>query len=120
MTRQYLEHYEQAAMIEWAELMSNKEPRLKLLYAIPNAARRSPRQGAWMKAEGMKAGIPDLCLPVPEQGKTGLYIEMKTPGNIMTKEQGKFTFLLERYGHEVHVCYSAEEAINVIKKYLGI
>ena len=120
MSRKHLEHYEQAALIEWVGITSNKEPRLKLLYAIPNAARRSPRQGAWMKAEGMKAGVPDLCLPVPEVGYMGLYIEMKMPGNTLTKEQQEFMALLNRYGHRVVTCHSSTEAIQVIKEYLGI
>ena len=135
MTTRHLEHYEQAAVIEWAELMSKKEPRLKMLFAIPNAARRSPRQGAWMKAEGMKAGVPDLCLPVPVNHPcdkddafpdavlhyNGLFIEMKSDKGKPTPEQQWWLFTLQStYGYKTEVCHSADEAIHVIKEYLRI
>ena len=135
MSRQYLEHYEQASVVEWAIRQEHKYPDLKMLFAIPNAARRSLRQGAWMKAEGMKAGVPDLCLPVPvdhpcdKDGAfpdavlhyNGLFIEMKSDKGKPTPEQQWWLFTLEAtYGYKTEICHSADEAIKVIKCYLRI
>jgi hypothetical protein len=90
MKRSHYEHDQQAALFRWRDISLRTYPELKWMYAIPNSARRSPRQGAWMKAEGMRAGIWDIHLPYPVQKNHGLWIEMKSPGKGLTKEQEKF------------------------------
>ena len=69
------EHQEQSALIQWARM--HKHSGVRMLYAIPNAAKRSVRLAAMMKSEGMMAGVPDLFLPYPVEPYHGLYIEMK-------------------------------------------
>ena len=48
---------------------------------MPNGGKRNPAEAARFKAMGVKAGVPDLCLPVPMNGYAGLYIEMKYSNN---------------------------------------
>lgn len=62
------ESIEQQNLFEWAKIFSGKYPELTLLYHIPNEGKRSLKEGARMKAEGLKAGVPDLCLPVARGG----------------------------------------------------
>jgi hypothetical protein len=95
-------------------------PELVVLFAIPNAGKRSMKTGARMKAEGLKAGVPDMCLPVARHGFTGLWIEMKQRGNKPTERQTAWAFALRSQGHKVALCYSAEEAINTIREYLSV
>lgn len=114
------EHHEQAALFAWAVMQQARHPELALMYAIPNAARRSPRQGAWMKAEGMKAGVPDVHLPVPVRGYCGLWIEMKAGRNKPTAEQKRRMEDLRSVGHRCVVCYSWDEARREIEKYLAL
>lgn len=123
------EHTEQQAVFEWASLMSNRYPELQLLFAIPNAGKRSYGAAAHMKAEGLRSGLPDLCLPIPRfrelpgHGDTNygaLYIEMKRPGNKPKGNQLNWIGRLCAACNKVIVCYSADEAISVIKDYLGI
>jgi len=114
-----VEHNEQAALFRWAEMMKRKHPELELMYAVPNAARRSPRQGAWMKAEGMKAGVPDVHLPVANGSYIGLWIEMKAGKNKPTPEQRKRMADLEHVGHLCVVCYCWLDAAAVIEKCLA-
>ena len=72
------EHQEQCAVVQWAALQHGRYPELALLYAIPNAGAGAQRgQAGKMKAEGVKPGVPDLCLPVRRGKCSGLYIEMK-------------------------------------------
>ena len=71
------EHEHQKAVIEWAEVKSGQYPELRLLYAIPNGGHRHKAVAAKLKAEGVKPGVPDLCLPVRRGEYSGLYIEMK-------------------------------------------
>lgn len=46
-------------------------------FAIPNGGKRNVIVAQKMKAEGVRAGIPDLCLPVMRGGYGGMYIELK-------------------------------------------
>ena len=68
------ESVEQQALFRWANFMSGQYPALLLMYHIPNEGKRSRSTGARMKAEGLKPGVPDICLPVPVGQYHGLYI----------------------------------------------
>lgn len=119
------EHREQVALFQWAKLSESRIPQLKLLYAIPNAARRSPRHGAWMKAEGLRAGMPDVHLPVMSgtiggRQWCGLWIEMKAGKNKPTDTQLAVHLLLRMYGHRVEVSYDWLNARALICQYLGV
>ena len=113
---------EQELLIRWTEFMETQEPRLQLLYAIPNGGWRHPGTAARLKAEGVKAGVPDLCLPVSDGIFHGLYIEMKKRdhSNRPTKEQTRWIKLLTEQGYRVDVAYGADEAINILCEYLSI
>ena len=71
------EAQEQITLMNWAALQSGKYPELKLLYHVPNGGSRNKAEAGRLRAEGVKAGVPDLCLPVPRGGYHGLYIELK-------------------------------------------
>lgn len=73
------EHGQQAALFCWATTMLAKYPCLEYMYAIPNGGFRNVREAAKFKAEGVKAGVLDVCLPYPRRTYHGLYIEMKRP-----------------------------------------
>lgn len=113
------EHGEQAAVIQWAGYAQNTMPELRLLYAIPNGGLRDKRTAAILAAEGVKAGVPDLCLPVPRGLYHGLYVEMKVKPNKPSDEQWGWMSDLEQMGYSAIVCYSADEAILKITKYLA-
>ena len=48
-----------------------------LLFAIPDGGRRDAVTGAHLKAEGVRAGVPDMFLAVPRQNAPGLFPELK-------------------------------------------
>lgn len=114
------EAQEQKALIQWTKFQEKKYPELKLLFHIVNEGKRSPRYGAELKRQGLKSGVPDLFLPVPRGNSHGLFLEMKVGRNKCTDNQKKWIRALMEQGYEVKVVYSCEEAIQVIKKYLGI
>ena len=114
------EAQEQKALIQWTKFQEKKYPELKLLFHIVNEGKRSPRYGAELKRQGLKSGVPDLFLPVARNNKHGLFLEMKVGRNKCTDNQKKWIRALMEQGYEVKVVYSCEEAIQVIKKYLGI
>lgn len=111
---------EQKALIQWAKFQEKKYSELKMLMHVPNEGKRSPRYGAELKRLGLQAGFPDLALFVPRNGKAALFIEMKVGRNKCTDNQKKWIRNLLEQGYEVKVCYSCEEAIQIIKRYLGI
>ena len=105
---------EQCKLMAWAEycVWAGVYPELALLFAIPNGGKRNAAEAAHLKRQGVKAGVPDLCLAVPRGAYHGLYIELKVGTNKPTENQ-------LAYGYAVAVCYSAEEAKDVIDKYLN-
>lgn len=111
---------EQKALIQWAKFQEKKYPELKLLYHCPNGGTRNKLEAANLKRQGVKAGVPDLFLPVSRNNKHGLFLEMKVGRNKCTDNQKKWIRKLLEQGYEVKVCYSCEEAIQIIKKYLNI
>ena len=109
---------EQMAVIKWAELMSNKHTCLKWLYHCPNGGSRNVAEAANLKRMGVKAGVPDLCLPYPSNGHHGLYIEMKRDGGRLTAAQRDYLAWLNENGYRAVVCYGTEHAIKVLEYYL--
>jgi hypothetical protein len=65
------------------------------------------------KATGATPGTPDFIVPT----WTGtIYIEFKMPGNWLSKAQEEFRAGLEAKGLELHICFSAGEAIALVKQ----
>lgn len=114
------EHDHQKALIKWARYNEQRHPALQLLFAVPNAGKRSRAVAGRMIAEGLKAGVPDLCLPFPSGQYHGLFIEMKVGRNKPTANQVRWIEDLRSAGHRVEVCFSWDQAKDVIEDYLGI
>ena len=113
------EAQEQATLFQWAGLMIGTYPELKLLHHIPNGGSRDVREAVNLKRQGVRAGVPDICLPVPRGGYHGLYIELKrTKGGRISVDQKTMMLALRDQGYEAVVCYGWEDATNVIMKYL--
>ncbi|MFZ5990134.1 MAG: VRR-NUC domain-containing protein [Bacillota bacterium] len=122
------EHLMQATLFQWTKLHTKKYPELQYIFAIPNGAKlpwRRNRKGQRycpealrLLEEGMKPGVPDIFLPKPIGDWHGLFIEMKRPGNKVTKEQDEFIDYLISQKYRCRVCFSFEEAQFVILNYL--
>lgn len=111
------EHEIQAACVKWFDLTY---PLYRSrLFAIPNGGARSITTAVRLKAEGVRAGVWDLFLAVPDFSYElgGLFIEMKAGKNKLTDEQQFFQHDL-RGLYAFEVCYSLDEFINVIQKYM--
>jgi hypothetical protein len=115
------ESVEQICLFRWADFESWKHPELELMFHIPNGGKRCKTTAKRLKAEGVKAGVPDICLPVSRGSYHGLYIEMKKlKGNKATKNQNEWIEKLRKQGYAALVCYGWEEASNVILEYLNL
>jgi hypothetical protein len=113
------EHGEQESLIAKCHLHYAEHPELRLLFAIPNGGLRDKRTAAKLKAEGVRAGVPDLCLPIARKGYHALYIEMKTHTGRESHEQFHWRATLNFHGNLAVVCHGQEEAWNCIMDYLS-
>lgn len=114
------EHTEQSFVVQRLNLLEARYPELSLLYAIPNGGLRHKATAGKMKAEGVKASVPDLCLPVPRWPFHGLYIEMKAIGKFAGIEQRAFQARLIDQGYAVFECQGDDAAYDVTVAYLGL
>ena len=111
------EHEEQCAVIQYFDL-KYKEHRGRL-FAIPNGSYKSRAAASSFKKEGLRAGVPDLFLPVARKGYHGLFIEMKRlKGSVTSKEQKSWHEYLNGQGYLCVVCKGAQSAIDIIDDYM--
>lgn len=108
----------QAQVIRWANLQLKVFPELVRLFHVPNGGQRHVVVAAKLKEQGVKSGVPDLCLPVPRFGCHGLWIEMKTAGGRISPTQKDWMEYLQGAGYRVKVCRSFEEARDALRDYL--
>ena len=113
------EHGHQAALFCWIALNIETYPELNRLFHIQNAsANRSAR------VVGVKAGVPDLFLPVRNNKYFGLFIELKRPqsdgkrAGKVSKEQDEWITQLLLEGFGVALCYGWEAARDMLIQYL--
>lgn len=120
MAKPYVhESVEQTCLFRWAGYMMGKYPELKLMYHIPNGGSRNKKEAANLKMQGVKAGVPDICLPVARGKWHSLYIEMKAGKNKCSNAQKEWIADLTRENNMAAVCYGWEAASRVIEDYLG-
>jgi hypothetical protein len=129
---------------------NDKIPELKWLHAVHNQGHGDKIRGANAKAEGVKAGVFDVMLPVsryagliahrqikeksgwptavPEtkQAYCGLYIELKRPkskrgaAGAASQDQLDFKKFVENQGYKAKIIIGWELAKDEILSYLGI
>ncbi|WP_419343028.1 VRR-NUC domain-containing protein [Achromobacter sp. PD1] len=109
----------QAQVIRWATLQAGVCPELARLFHVPNGGQRHAAVAAKLKGQGVKPGVPDLCLPVPRFGCPGLWIEMKTSDGRVSTNQKDWIAYLKGAGYRVEVCRSFDEARGVLLDYLN-
>lgn len=89
------------------------------VFHIPNGGKRGKIEAARLKRQGVRAGVPDLCIPVPSKDKHGLFIEMKkSEGGKVSASQKVWLKILNDLGYQACVCKGYKEAIDVIESYL--
>lgn len=113
------EDQEQMTVMSWAHRTKFKDGRLSdYLFHIPNGGSRNIIEATKLKKMGVKAGVPDLQLIVPNGEVHGLWIELKAQKGKLQPSQQIMIQRLEAQGYMCKVCFGADEAISEIKKYL--
>lgn len=115
------ESFEQSNLFKWAAFNQKKHPVLQLMFAIPNGIHTTGWAGLRAKREGVKAGVPDIFVPVPRRGFHGLFIEMKrAKGGTTGDNQEAWIAALRIQGYQCEVCHGWAEAKDVLVNYLGL
>src|SRR4030095_3305151 len=97
-----------------------------MLTKVEPGGTRGKAEAARLKRLGSKKGFPDYFIFLPSGKFHGLAIEMKRPENatankpVVSEQQQEWIYKLRNQGYAAYVCYSAEEAINTIEKYLAL
>ena len=116
---QHKESAEQQAVFQWIELNKGKYPELELAHHIPNGGKRNVREAVRLKKEGVKPGVPDICIPVARNGYHGLYIELKADKGKPSTIQLEWMDRLRKQGYCVALCYGWQEAVRYIEGYIN-
>jgi len=115
-----LERPHQVALMKWVRSVKAAYPVLRLLYAVPNGGDRNLYVARKLKAEGVMAGVADLCLPAARRGYHGLYLEMKSEEGTATEEQKEFLRGALGEGYCAVIAHGVDEARAVLLWYIGI
>jgi hypothetical protein len=117
-TKYPTESQEQIALFRYAAIRGKQDERWNLMFHIGNERKCSWITGKRLKAEGVRPGIPDIFLPVPNGDFHGMFIEMKSIKGSLSIIQGIWMDALVKQGYWVVVCHGAERAIQEIEDYL--
>lgn len=80
-------------------------------WAVPNGSLRNWKVGTQLKAEGVRAGAPDLCFLI--DGKFHA-LELKTEIGVLSGKQLQFHDEIERAGGLVHIAFGLDQALGVL------
>lgn len=88
-----------------------------LLFHPANGGKRNAIEAAKFKKMGVRAGVCDLFLAIPNGKYHGLFIELKSPKGTLTDNQKNFIAEVQNSGYAVKIVRSLDEFINVITNY---
>lgn len=86
---------------------------------IANERRCSIQQGRILKRKGVKAGVADIHVAIPNAGYHGLWIELKVNNGKLTKAQKRFLARKVLRGYCALALWGEEAVKETIKAYLG-
>ena len=113
------EGQEQSALMREIEL--RYPAAFKLIYHVPNGGHRHKAVAAKLKGQGVKAGVPDLVLPMARGGHFGLYIEFKAMPPFdaaVSASQDAYIHALTVQGYLALVCRGYIDALECLRAYL--
>jgi hypothetical protein len=126
-----LEGVAQTNLFRFYAHIAGSVPEVAWAFHVPNGGHRHITVAAQLKAQGVKAGVPDILIPVPSAVPmddksaalylsankcvaptryVGLAIELKVGTNRASKEQTRWQARFQQSGWRAVVCYGWESA----------
>lgn len=99
---------------------------LRKLFAIPSGGERNVVVASRLKAEGVRKGVPDTCLPYARGPYHGCWIEMKRMDAVGKRQGGASDEQVERIeqlkvdGYWAGVCHGWMHARDTLNWYLDL
>ena len=112
------EHQIQSAFFKIVTLHERTYPMIKIMFAVPNAAKRSMALASMLKAEGMRSGVPDVMFPYNNGKYNGLALEFKSEKGKATENQLMWIASLQEYGWDCFIVNNSELAWNHVLDYI--
>jgi hypothetical protein len=124
----HLETQLQISFFEWLQLQHPKTA--KYCFCIPNGGYYLPRKqnpdGTWycpsgvkLKKMGLKEGVADVFLMIPNADFCGLFLEFKAPKGKQTPAQSEFEDLCIQMCYDYQIAYSLEDAQLILKQHMS-
>lgn len=113
-----LEKEIQREVFKWAVINYDKYPQLRLMFSTQNGLNSNALSVKLAKLTGLKNGVPDICLPIPNGKYHSLWIELKRKGGKAREEQKYFIEQLNFYGNYAVVIDNYNDAVQTIINYL--
>ena len=88
------------------------------IHHFANERKCTPWFGKHLKEMGVKKGVADIFLAVPNSGKAGLWIELKVGNGRLTKEQREFLARKTARGYTALAVWGWEAAKEATITYL--
>jgi hypothetical protein len=113
----HLESDHQIALIQWCATI----PILREnIFHIPNGGARNAKEGARLKAEGVKSGVSDLFLAYAVYPYHGCWLELKAPIKSAKLSPSQLDWLTKQHklNYCIGVCFGITQAVSYLEAYL--
>ena len=112
------EHDLQAAIMAEVNRLALGDDKWARLFAVPNGGQRSAATAGRLKAEGVRAGVPDLLWPLRRHNYVGLAMELKVGRNAPTTLQmGWLEWLGDNGWYACVIRDDPAQALHILKWY---
>ncbi len=75
------------------------------------------KQRNLLKSTGYRKGVSDLLILEPNKKYYGLFLEIKKPKGIISKEQKEFLIEANKRNYYAVVCFGFDECLQTIEQY---
>jgi len=110
------EQFEQIYLMDWVATQADIK---KYLIHIRNEGKRSWNEGRVATRMGLRKGVSDLFLALPNKKYAGMWIELKAMKGKTTVHQREWLELMRSAGYHADVYYGWVEAAKAISEYVG-
>ena len=117
----HLESKLQQSCVKWFDIQYSA---LRMnLFAIPNGGRRGKIEAGIMKGEGVRAGVADMFLAVPNSSPNlescGMFIEFKFGKGVQNDNQKRFQAAVIKQGYRYEVISDFDSFKKLVNEYLN-
>jgi hypothetical protein len=112
----------QAELFRLIRIRAKTSDKCAVIYSIPNGGLRDRTTAQKMYAEGVRAGVWDICVPVQTPEYSMMFLEMKFGKNKLTPAQIDFQEKMNAVSVKPvmwAVCYDYRTAYETIENYLN-